>query len=145
MLPAVANHQPRVGATVPNPNPNPNLPTPANLANLTQFSDVSALSSDQALQNWHGNVHGTMGGAMAYLDISPCAAVFWTWHAFIDDIFEDWLEVRRWNWTNLGKPPGVNIRAALRAVTVVDAASSAQRPQVFVEGNDYNHWVNWRG
>lgn len=47
-----------------------------------------------------------------------------------------------WHWDNLGKPPGVNIRTPLGALTVMDT-TSAQRAHVFVEGNDFNHWVNW--
>ena len=72
-------------------NPSPNLPVPPNLANLGQFTSVSALSADPALQTWHAGVHNTVGGAMRPPDLSPCAAVFWLWHSFIDDIYEDWI------------------------------------------------------
>jgi hypothetical protein len=71
-------------------NPSPNLPTPANLADLSRFPTVAALSADFELQSWHGVVHGRIGGAMSDPHVSPCATVFWLWHAFIDDVYEDW-------------------------------------------------------
>jgi len=72
-------------------NPSPNLPMPSVLTNLDQFPTAAALSANQDLQNWHGNVHVTVGGAMRDVTVSPCATIFWPWHAFIDDIYEDWL------------------------------------------------------
>jgi Common central domain of tyrosinase len=81
------------GATIANASPN--LPMPASLNNLSGFSTAAALSTDAQLQAWHGNVHVTVGGAMANVVVSPCAAVFWVWHAFIDDIYEEWLALQR--------------------------------------------------
>lgn len=77
-------------------NPSPNLPLPDRFTNLTQYATAEDLSRD--LYDWHGMVHMTVGGAMAPLMLSPCAVVFWLWHAFIDDVYEDWLnrsDVRR--------------------------------------------------
>ena len=48
-----------------------------------------------------------------------------------------------WNWLNLGKPQGANIRGLLGQVTVMDTPTSPQRPHVFVEGNDFNLWCLW--
>ena len=50
-----------------------------------------------------------------------------------------------WHWLNMGKPPGVNLRAMMGAVTVMDTPTSPQRSHVFVEGNDYNLWCDWSG
>ena len=50
---------------------------------------------------------------------------------------------RTWNWTNLSKPAGVNIRATMGAISVMDTPSSPQRPHVFVEGNDSNLWCRF--
>jgi hypothetical protein len=51
--------------------------------------------------------------------------------------------VPTWNWLNMGKPAGANLRALMGAVTVMDTPNSPQRPHVFVEGNDYNLWRLW--
>jgi hypothetical protein len=48
-----------------------------------------------------------------------------------------------WNWLNMGKPAGANIRALMGAVTVMNTPTSHQRPHVFVECNDYNLWCRW--
>jgi hypothetical protein len=74
-------------------NPAPNRPAPNSVADLSRFSTPALLSADSGLQNWHGNVHVAVGGAMRSIDVSPCAAIFWPWHAFIDDIYEDWLRL----------------------------------------------------
>jgi FG-GAP-like repeat/Common central domain of tyrosinase len=87
VLPAVASRG--FGNVIANPSPN--RPVPATLYNLTQFPSASALSADPDLVAWHANVHVTVGGVMRDIDVSPCAAVFWPWHAFIDDIYEDWI------------------------------------------------------
>jgi pimeloyl-ACP methyl ester carboxylesterase len=51
-----------------------------------------------------------------------------------------------WNWDNMGKPLGANIRGLLGAVTVMDTPTSPRRPHAFVEGDDYNLWCfYWSG
>ncbi|MDQ3581282.1 MAG: hypothetical protein M3495_06585 [Pseudomonadota bacterium] len=50
---------------------------------------------------------------------------------------------RKWDWLNMGKPVGANIRASMGAVTVMNTPTSSQRPHVFVEGNDFNLWCHW--
>jgi len=51
--------------------------------------------------------------------------------------------VPTWNWLNMGKPAGANLRALMGAVTVMDTPTSPRRPHVFIEGNDYNLWCRW--
>jgi uncharacterized Zn-finger protein len=48
-----------------------------------------------------------------------------------------------WQWLNMSKPPTANLRAPLGAVTVMNTPTSAQRPHVFFEGNDFNLWCRW--
>jgi hypothetical protein len=48
-----------------------------------------------------------------------------------------------WSWTNMSKPPGVNIFAAFGAVTVMDTPTAPQRTHLFVLGNDGNLWCRW--
>jgi hypothetical protein len=54
-----------------------------------------------------------------------------------------WSDGANWHWLNMGKPPGVNLRAMMGAVTVQDTPSGPERPHVFVEGNDFNLWCRW--
>ena len=56
-----------------------------------------------------------------------------------------WSTGSAWQWKNMGKPSGADIRAMMGAVTVMDTPTSPQRPHVFVEGNDYNLWCHWSG
>jgi hypothetical protein len=51
-----------------------------------------------------------------------------------------WSGRSDWHWLNMGKPDGVNLKATMGAVSVMDTPSSAQRTHVFAEGNDYNLW-----
>lgn len=62
------------------------------------------------------------------------------------NLWVNWLQGVNWNWTNLGKPPGVNINRFMGALTVMDTPTSPQRPYVFVRCGDNNLWVNyWDG
>jgi hypothetical protein len=90
MLPAVVS----LGLPSTISNPSPDLPPPASVQDLSVFATAADLSADADLQNWHANVHVAVGGAMAFLSVSPCAASFWLWHAFIDDIYEDWIALQ---------------------------------------------------
>ncbi|MCE2504228.1 MAG: tyrosinase family protein [Chlorobi bacterium] len=38
---------------------------------------------------WHNRLHGLMGGVMGYFT-SPAAAIFWVWHAYVDDVWKTW-------------------------------------------------------
>lgn len=50
----------------------------------------------------HFRVHVACGGDMKDVPTAPAAPIFWAWHAFIDDIFEDWLRQAA---KRLGPPP----------------------------------------
>jgi hypothetical protein len=130
VLPAVASAG--FGSRIANPTPN--LPMPPNLRNVAQFPTVEALTADNQLQNWHGNVHVTVGGAMLDVNVSPCAAVFWLWHAFIDDIYEDWLTLPP-RWESIG------------GVLTSDPAATLNLPGglvVFARGTDNAIWHTWQ-
>ncbi|MFI5908548.1 tyrosinase family protein [Dactylosporangium sp. NPDC051541] len=45
-----------------------------------------------AVSPWHGQVHYAVGGAMAKVEVSPAAANFWCWHAFVDELYWAWQE-----------------------------------------------------
>ena len=61
----------------------------------------------------------------------------------ITDLWCLWSDGSNWSWLNMGKPQGVNLRAMLGAVTVMDTRRSTPRLHVFAEGNDYNVWSLW--
>src|SRR5689334_24866019 len=51
-----------------------------------------------------------------------------------------------YQWYDQGKPPAVAITAGAGALTVMDAPDAAQRPYVFVLGDDGHLWANaWDG
>jgi hypothetical protein len=72
-------------------NLSPNIPKPSELraGSVCSISSIEQLST--TTQPWHNQVHGQVGGTMADPAISPAALIFWPWHAFIDDIHDDWL------------------------------------------------------
>ena len=82
-----------------------------------------------------------LAGAVTVMDTptSPQRA-----HVFItgndENLWCRWSSGSAWQWSNMGKPSGVNLRAMMGAVTVMDTPSSSQRPHVFIEGHDYNLW-----
>lgn len=39
----------------------------------------------------HFRVHTSCGGDMSWPPDAPRAPIFWCWHAFVDEIYEDWL------------------------------------------------------
>ena len=82
-----------------------------------------------------------LAGAVTVMDTptSPQRA-----HVFIagydENLWCRWSSGSAWQWSNMGRPSGVNLRAMMGAVTVMDTPSSSQRPHVFIEGHDYNLW-----
>ncbi len=72
----------------------PNMPTPANLqgAQLCAVGTQDALA--QRLEPWHDTVHNTLGGSMLTFD-SPGAPLFWIWHGYVDQIWQNWLNCPR--------------------------------------------------
>jgi hypothetical protein len=49
----------------------------------------------------------------------------------------------QWNWTNHGRPTGVNLVEPAGRITVMDPSTSAQRPYVFMRGSDGRIWARW--
>jgi hypothetical protein len=43
-----------------------------------------------AFMQFHDFIHTNVRGAMATADVSPAAAIFWPWHAFVDLIAANW-------------------------------------------------------
>jgi hypothetical protein len=69
----------------------PGLPRPAgiSLPALCNFPDINAVAD--ATELWHDSVHNNIGGSIAFRSTAPAAPIFWCWHAFIDEIYDEWL------------------------------------------------------
>lgn len=83
-------------------NPNISLPSWATVAGGTTQSPIFNYTNLLQFQNpdeigralgasYHGSVHGTIGGAMAGFH-SPEDPIFFPWHAWVDDILEEWYD-----------------------------------------------------
>lgn len=84
-----------------NTNPSVPFPTKYKPGNICVFATAGALANDIGAgftnsTGYHNRVHNTIGGTMQTMD-APEAAIFWPWHATIDQIFQNWLDC--------GKPP----------------------------------------
>jgi hypothetical protein len=68
-------------------------------------------------------------------------------HVFVDcddsNVWCLWSDSTAWHWTNMDKPSGVNVKAFMGAVTVMDTPDSPQRAHVFIQGDDLNLWCRW--
>lgn len=62
----------------------PNFSTFTNL-NCNNFEDANDFSCQ--FEDPHGTVHVRVGGIMRNAAISPAAAIFWLWHAWVDDVW----------------------------------------------------------
>ncbi len=113
----------------------PNLGKPAGLVPpaLCGIADADALW-DNNVDGWHGAVHVTIGGTMGDIHIAPAAPIFFCWHGYVDEIYEDWLRCRWSGWEDLG---GV-------LTSGVGAASwAANRLDSFVKGQNNHMWHKW--
>jgi len=117
-------------------NLNPAIPKPANL-NLPAVCSTTTNGDvlwDTYTDGWHGNVHITIGGTMGDITIAPAAPIFFCWHSFIDDIYEDWLLCRWSGWEDLGGiiTSGVGV-----------SSWGSGRLDCFVKGQDNHMWHKW--
>jgi hypothetical protein len=116
-------------------NLNPHLPKPVGLNPPTLCNTANADSLwDINVDNWHGQVHVTIGGSMGDIRIAPAAPIFFCWHSFVDEIYEDYLRCRWSGWEDLG---GI--------ITSAPAVASWQsnRLDCFVRGQDSHMWHKW--
>jgi hypothetical protein len=67
-----------------------------------------------------------------YLYVFVHAALFSTNHLSVN-----WWDGSRWQWADLGTPPGTGVGQVLGAVSV------AEHPYVFVNSTDGRLWINW--
>lgn len=71
-------------------NLNPGLPMPAEWDYPAVCEFESAADLGNAINGWHGGVHGAIGGTMGAFSIASAAPIFWCWHAFVDHIYWNW-------------------------------------------------------
>jgi len=89
------------------------------------------------------NVHGP-GGVLTVKDTPASSQRPYVFMPGNDaNLWVNWWTGSAWRWDSLGRPEGVSVRSLLGVLTVMDSATSAQRPYAFVLGNDGNLWVNW--
>lgn len=55
---------------------------------LARYGDLASLFA--AVRSYHDAVHERVGGCMADAMTAPAAAVFFCWHATLDDLFGEW-------------------------------------------------------
>jgi Common central domain of tyrosinase len=79
-------------------NLDPRVPFPSKYLpkNICQFKSAGELADDigagfQRTPGYHNLVHNAIGGTMRSMD-ATAAAIFWPWHATVDDIFQSWLD-----------------------------------------------------
>ena len=72
-------------------NLNPNRPTPSQFLPPAVCNYRNAADFGNAANPWHGGVHITVGGTMLDGQIASAAPIFWCWHAWIDDLYDDYL------------------------------------------------------
>jgi hypothetical protein len=77
-------------------NLNPNQPKPTQYAYPGVCSFTNADDLGNAINGWHGGVHGSVGGTMGFLATASAAPIFWPWHKYVNTIYEDWLRCQGW-------------------------------------------------
>ncbi|HLN35132.1 MAG TPA: tyrosinase family protein [Nitrososphaeraceae archaeon] len=117
-------------------NLNPNIPKPANLNSpaLCTLTTNGDILWNNHVDGWHGAVHVTIGGTMGDITIAPAAPIFFCWHGFVDEIYEDYLTCRWSGWEDLG-----GIITSAPSV----ASWAANRLDCFVRGQDSHMWHKW--
>src|SRR6266851_1111660 len=116
-------------------NLNPGLGKPAGLVPpaLCGIGDAGSLW-DVDVNPWHAAVHMSINGTMGDITIAPAAPIFFCWHGYVDEIYEDWLRCHWSGWEDLG---GV-------ITSGVGAASwAANRLDCFVKGQNNHMWHKW--
>lgn len=84
-------------ARAPLQNLNPNRPMPSQFAFPAVCSFTNGDDLGNAVNPWHGGVHGAVGGTFGSFPIASAAPIFWCWHAFVDDIYHDWQQCSGWS------------------------------------------------
>jgi Common central domain of tyrosinase/Repeat of unknown function (DUF346) len=116
-------------------NLNPSLGKPAGLVPppLCGIGDADSLW-DVNVDSWHGSVHWTIGGTMGDIHIAPAAPIFFNWHAYVDEIYDDWLRCHWSGWEDLGGiiTSGVGV-----------ASWAANRLDCFAKGQNNHMWHKW--
>ena len=75
---------------VQNPNAAPGRAMPAQFAAPAVCSFVNGDVLGNAVNPWHGSVHGNVGGVFMQFTVASAVPLFWCWHAFVDEIYWDY-------------------------------------------------------
>jgi tyrosinase-like protein/repeat uncharacterized protein DUF346 len=125
-------------------NLNPNVPKPAVLAppGLCGITDAEQLW-DNEVDGWHGTVHVTIGGTMGDIHIAPAAPIFFCWHGYVDEIYDDWLRCRWSGWEDLGGVITSGVGAASWDVNRLDCFAKGQDNHMWHKWWDGSAWSGW--
>lgn len=77
-------------------NLNPNLPRPGAFAPAAVCAFPNTDDLGNAIRIWHNSVHGAVGGTMANFDTASAAPIFWCWHKYVNETYEDRLRCQGW-------------------------------------------------
>jgi len=125
-------------------NLNPNLPKPAGLAppGLCNVANADTLW-DNGTDPWHGTVHVTIGGTMGDITIAPAAPIFFCWHGYVDEIYEDWIRCHWSAWEDLGGIITSGAGAASWAVNRLDTFAKGTNNRMFHKWWNGTAWSSW--
>ncbi len=62
--------------------------SPATFCQRTRTRSIDKFAAD--LECEHDQVHVSIGGSMSSVNSAPASAIFWLWHAWVDDVYYDY-------------------------------------------------------
>ena len=125
-------------------NLNPNRPKPPGLnpPALCGIANADVLW-DANVDGWHGGVHLTIGGTMGDITIAPAAPIFFSWHGFVDEIYDDYFRCRWSGWEDLGGIITSGPAAASWAANRLDCFAKGQNNHMFHKWWNGAAWSGW--
>ena len=87
-----------------NTNADPARAMPAQFATPCGFASATLLGD--AVNPWHGGVHGNVGGTFTVFSEASAVPLFWCWHAFVDHIYYDYQHCPGHGWSDIKAVPG---------------------------------------
>jgi Common central domain of tyrosinase len=87
-----------------NTNADPARAMPAQFATPCGFATAALLGD--AVNPWHGGVHGNVGGTFGQFNEASAVPLFWCWHAFVDHIYYNYQHCPGHGWSDIKAVPG---------------------------------------
>jgi len=80
---------------------------------------------------------------MGDITIAPAAPIFFCWHAYVDDIYEDWLRCQWSGWEDLGGVLTSGVGAASWAANRLDCFARGRNGHMWHKWWDGSAWNGW--